>query len=361
MVGAVSVLAGVTRMTLSLVVIMFELTGGIEYTVPCMMGVILAKWAGDNLMKVPSLYDMQMQLSSYPFIDPKEEFRGRVSKGVISQLRLKLLETPTMSTSATPTTSSPPAVAAESNDAGVEREVNGADSVNGNNSCIVATYARAQYCADVETFIDSLQQRSQRELLTAGDLVTYLRFCRQQRAGGIGSGDVIVLQNLASLAETKAVTLNFPHGRYPVVRHVSEDAPLLPPNTPTTTTTTPEMGSGLAASLPPSPPSQPPPKARVLVGSVTSDEIQRAIRMSELRQVPTSLLVTFSQQQSVASSDTLHPTTPGVATIDWSGYLDRCSTLVSESLSINRLLQSFKALGLGHVVVTQGPLSLIHI
>ena len=38
MVGAAAVLGGVTRMTVSLVVIMFELTGGVRYIVPLMVG-----------------------------------------------------------------------------------------------------------------------------------------------------------------------------------------------------------------------------------------------------------------------------------------------------------------------------------
>lgn len=37
MVGAAAVLGGVTRMTVSLVVIMFELTGGVRYIVPLMV------------------------------------------------------------------------------------------------------------------------------------------------------------------------------------------------------------------------------------------------------------------------------------------------------------------------------------
>ena len=39
MVGAAAVLGGVTRMTVSLVVIMFELTGGVRYIVPLMVSV----------------------------------------------------------------------------------------------------------------------------------------------------------------------------------------------------------------------------------------------------------------------------------------------------------------------------------
>ncbi len=47
MVGAAAVLAGVTRMTISLVVIMFELTGGLQYIVPLMAATMTAKWIGD--------------------------------------------------------------------------------------------------------------------------------------------------------------------------------------------------------------------------------------------------------------------------------------------------------------------------
>lgn len=47
MVGAAAALGGVTRMTVSLVVIMFELTGGLQYIVPLMAAVMTAKWVGD--------------------------------------------------------------------------------------------------------------------------------------------------------------------------------------------------------------------------------------------------------------------------------------------------------------------------
>lgn len=38
---------GVTRMTVSLVVIMFELTGGLEYIVPLMAAAMTSKWVAD--------------------------------------------------------------------------------------------------------------------------------------------------------------------------------------------------------------------------------------------------------------------------------------------------------------------------
>ena len=43
MVGAAAVLGGVTRMTVSLVVIMFELTGGVRYIVPLMVSLQLGR------------------------------------------------------------------------------------------------------------------------------------------------------------------------------------------------------------------------------------------------------------------------------------------------------------------------------
>lgn len=68
MVGAAAVLGGVTRMTVSLVVIMFELTGGLQYIVPLMTAVMTAKWVGDAL--VPhGIYDVHIHLNGYPFLD----------------------------------------------------------------------------------------------------------------------------------------------------------------------------------------------------------------------------------------------------------------------------------------------------
>ncbi|XP_050541085.1 H(+)/Cl(-) exchange transporter 5 isoform X1 [Daktulosphaira vitifoliae] len=72
MVGAAAVLGGVTRMTVSLVVIMFELTGGVRYIVPLMAAVMASKWVGDALGK-EGMYDAHIQLNGYPFLDSKEE------------------------------------------------------------------------------------------------------------------------------------------------------------------------------------------------------------------------------------------------------------------------------------------------
>ncbi|KAI5729226.1 hypothetical protein M8J76_000392 [Diaphorina citri] len=73
MVGAAAVLGGVTRMTVSLVVIMFELTGGVRYIVPLMAAAMASKWVGDALGK-QGIYDAHIMLNAYPFLDSKEEF-----------------------------------------------------------------------------------------------------------------------------------------------------------------------------------------------------------------------------------------------------------------------------------------------
>jgi len=73
MVGAAAALGGVTRMTVSLVVIMFELTGGVKYIVPLMAAAMASKWVGDALGR-EGIYDAHIGLNGYPFLDSKEEF-----------------------------------------------------------------------------------------------------------------------------------------------------------------------------------------------------------------------------------------------------------------------------------------------
>ncbi|KAM9450594.1 H(+)/Cl(-) exchange transporter 5 isoform 2-T3 [Clarias gariepinus] len=73
MVGAAACLGGVTRMTVSLVVIMFELTGGLEYIVPLMAAAMTSKWVADALGR-EGIYEAHIRLNGYPFLEPKEEF-----------------------------------------------------------------------------------------------------------------------------------------------------------------------------------------------------------------------------------------------------------------------------------------------
>lgn len=67
MVGAGAVLGGVCRVTISLVVIMLELTGGLTYVVPFMISVLVAKMVGDSINE--GIYDLYVVLNGYPFLD----------------------------------------------------------------------------------------------------------------------------------------------------------------------------------------------------------------------------------------------------------------------------------------------------
>ncbi|KAL8948397.1 MAG: hypothetical protein Q9222_005412 [Ikaeria aurantiellina] len=68
MVGAAAFLAGVSRMTISLCVIMFELTGELEYIVPHMIAILVAKWVADALEE-DGVYDLAQAVLGHPFLD----------------------------------------------------------------------------------------------------------------------------------------------------------------------------------------------------------------------------------------------------------------------------------------------------
>ncbi|CAG8600346.1 6369_t:CDS:10 [Funneliformis caledonium] len=73
MVGAAATFGGITRMTVSLVVIMFELTGALTYVLPIMITVMISKWVGDAFDK-EGIYDGWIRINEYPFLDTKEEY-----------------------------------------------------------------------------------------------------------------------------------------------------------------------------------------------------------------------------------------------------------------------------------------------
>ncbi|QRW16894.1 ClC voltage-gated chloride channel protein [Rhizoctonia solani] len=73
-IGAAAMLGGVTRMTISLVVIMFELTGALSHVLPIMIAVMVSKWVGDVFGK-EGIYDAWIALHGYPFLSTTVEFR----------------------------------------------------------------------------------------------------------------------------------------------------------------------------------------------------------------------------------------------------------------------------------------------
>ncbi|KAI8911081.1 chloride channel [Gorgonomyces haynaldii] len=77
MVGAAASLGGVTRMTISLTVIMFELTGALSYVLPIMLTVLVAKWVGDAC-GTHGIYDELIQLNGYPFLASERHDRFKL-------------------------------------------------------------------------------------------------------------------------------------------------------------------------------------------------------------------------------------------------------------------------------------------
>lgn len=71
-VGAASALAGATRMTVSIVVIMFELTGALTYVLPIMISVMISKWVGDAFSK-RGIYESWIHFSGFPFLDNRDD------------------------------------------------------------------------------------------------------------------------------------------------------------------------------------------------------------------------------------------------------------------------------------------------
>mmetsp|Transcript_99887 Transcript_99887/g.287001 ORF Transcript_99887/g.287001 Transcript_99887/m.287001 type:complete len:1585 (+) Transcript_99887:104-4858(+) len=72
MVGAAAMLGGVCRVTISLVVIMYELTSALQLIVPFMLAVLTAKWVGDSFTH--GIYDDYIRLRGYPYLHEPDDF-----------------------------------------------------------------------------------------------------------------------------------------------------------------------------------------------------------------------------------------------------------------------------------------------
>ncbi|KAJ3030203.1 UNVERIFIED_CONTAM: hypothetical protein HDU68_009844 [Siphonaria sp. JEL0065] len=89
--GAAAFLSGTTRITMSLTVIMFELTGALSYVLPVMVTVLTAKWVADYWGGDggAGLYGELIRQGGYPFIDLGDEYIGT---GVVSDIMTPVQE-----------------------------------------------------------------------------------------------------------------------------------------------------------------------------------------------------------------------------------------------------------------------------
>ena len=70
LVAAGATMCGVTRLSVTLAVILFELTGSLDHVVPFSLGVLCAKWTADAVEPL-SIYDLLTDMNAYPFLDNK--------------------------------------------------------------------------------------------------------------------------------------------------------------------------------------------------------------------------------------------------------------------------------------------------
>lgn len=70
LVAAGATMCGVTRLSVTLAVILFELTGSLDHVLPFSLSVLVAKWTSDALEPL-SIYDLLTDMNSYPLLDNK--------------------------------------------------------------------------------------------------------------------------------------------------------------------------------------------------------------------------------------------------------------------------------------------------
>lgn len=70
LVAAGATMTGVTRLSITLAVILFELTGSLDHVLPFSLGILVAKWTADAIEPL-SIYDLLTDMNSYPFLDNK--------------------------------------------------------------------------------------------------------------------------------------------------------------------------------------------------------------------------------------------------------------------------------------------------
>ncbi|KAI9832653.1 MAG: hypothetical protein M1819_004238 [Sarea resinae] len=70
LVAAGATMCGVTRLSVTLAVILFELTGSLDHVLPFSLAVLVSKWTADAIEPL-SIYDLLTDMNSYPFLDNK--------------------------------------------------------------------------------------------------------------------------------------------------------------------------------------------------------------------------------------------------------------------------------------------------
>lgn len=77
LIAAGSTMCGVTRLSITLAIILFELTGNLDYVLPFSLAILFAKWTADAIEPL-SIYDLLLDMNAYPYLhnelQPNSEF-----------------------------------------------------------------------------------------------------------------------------------------------------------------------------------------------------------------------------------------------------------------------------------------------
>ena len=71
LIGAAAMLGGVTRMVVSLTVILVESTGNVSIGLPLLLTLFAARWAGNRFNE--GIYDIHIEISRMPFLQVGSE------------------------------------------------------------------------------------------------------------------------------------------------------------------------------------------------------------------------------------------------------------------------------------------------
>jgi chloride channel 3/4/5 len=93
LIAAGATMCGVTRLSLTLAVILFELTGSLDYVLPFSLSILVAKWTADAI-EPNSIYDLLTNMNSYPFLDNKHKpvFTGELRDLVPRMRRERIID-----------------------------------------------------------------------------------------------------------------------------------------------------------------------------------------------------------------------------------------------------------------------------
>lgn len=93
LIAAGATMCGVTRLSVTLAVILFEITGSLDYVLPFSLSILVAKWTADAI-EPNSIYDLLTNMNAYPFLDNKHKpvFTGDLADIVPRARRHRIID-----------------------------------------------------------------------------------------------------------------------------------------------------------------------------------------------------------------------------------------------------------------------------